>query len=545
MIENLRFRSKLTLLSGASILTLGVFAALAYSTLRAVKIASPLYNDISLAYSLAGDCYDPPASLVAALPPAIAAEDSTNPAETQKYVALLRQEHQAFEDSQKHYDQALPPGPIKDVLRNETYPTGEQWFSIAEAEYIPALLTGDHEAARKIRIAKMNPLFAQHKAGNDKLSTLTANWIPSQEKVAANFTHSRILFVGAISLFMAGTILLLAYRIIESIAVPVRQMLTCLNTIASGDLTATIHVDSRDEMRDMAEAVNHTATAFRQVISSVSLATNTLAAAVAQLTATAEDTTRGVRNNAQDTQLVSVAMDEMSSVISGVAGSAEAASRTGDQTEAAASNGQTMIKETLGVIRRAAGAAAQASTTIETLGVSSERIGSIAGVIDEIASQTNLLALNAAIEAARAGEHGRGFAVVAAEVRRLAERTTSATKEIAGMIEAIQRETGNAVSSMELGQNEVKAGLAKAEACGLALDQIVLSAHQARAMVQRIAESTGSQTQVAARVAASIHTISEFTTHASASQEQTVEACASLTKMATELHRQIESFRVD
>src|ERR1035441_8777189 len=114
ILSRMRFSFKLGLMSGAAVLGLGLFAGLFSYTLRAVRINSPMYQDIALGYQLAGDCYDPPASLVAALPPAIAAEDAVTPEETRMAVKQLRQDHEAFESSQKHYREALPSGAIRD-----------------------------------------------------------------------------------------------------------------------------------------------------------------------------------------------------------------------------------------------------------------------------------------------------------------------------------------------------------------------------------------------------------------------------------------------
>jgi methyl-accepting chemotaxis protein len=133
------------------------------------------------------------------------------------------------------------------------------------------------------------------------------------------------------------------------------------------------------------------------------------------------------------------------------------------------------------------------ASRITELGKSSEQIGKIIAVIDDIADQTNLLALNAAIEAARAGEQGRGFAVVADEVRKLAERTTKATKEIASMIESIQKETKSPVQAMEKGSREVQLGVEKTTASGAALGEIIRMSEQVGDMISQIAEALPSK----------------------------------------------------
>ena len=187
----------------------------------------------------------------------------------------------------------------------------------------------------------------------------------------------------------------------------------------------------------------------------------------------------------------------------------------------------------------------KSANTVQQLGKSSEQIGEIIQVIDDIADQTNLLALNAAIEAARAGEQGRGFAVVADEVRKLAERTTKATKEIADMIKRIQKDTLDAVKSMEEGTAEVENGKLLANKAGDSLQEIVRVSKQVGDLVNQVAAASEEQSSSAEVISKNIEAISAVTQESAGGTQQIAHAAEDLNRLTLNLENLIAKFKID
>jgi methyl-accepting chemotaxis protein len=198
----------------------------------------------------------------------------------------------------------------------------------------------------------------------------------------------------------------------------------------------------------------------------------------------------------------------------------------------------TLMRSVTETVERTAG-------QIAGLGERSNQIGQIINVIDEIAGRTNLLALNAAIEAARAGEQGRGFAVVAGEVRNLAERTTGATKEIAEMIDGLQRETEASVQAMGEGTAQVRKVVAAAAQAGAKLQLIIESAEEAAGMVNQIAAAATQQSSATDEVNANVSEIAKISLETSSSARQSAMACLALSELALDLNRLIAKFKVE
>jgi len=197
------------------------------------------------------------------------------------------------------------------------------------------------------------------------------------------------------------------------------------------------------------------------------------------------------------------------------------------------------VSQAIDGMNRISASVMESARTIETLGKSSDEIGEIIAVIYDIADQTNLLALNAAIEAARAGEQGRGFAVVADEVRKLAERTTKATKEIASMIKSIQSDTDGAVKSMSAGTEEVEKGVSLVNQAGGSLDQIVEVVASVTDMIQQIATAAEEQSAAAEEISTNVEAVATITKETATGANQSSVATQELTRLASDLQQMV------
>src|SRR5215471_8755116 len=235
----------------------------------------------------------------------------------------------------------------------------------------------------------------------------------------------------------------------------------------------------------------------------------------------------------------------MSSTVMQVSENSNKAAEASRQAAETARHGGSIIDETLAKMRGIAQSVGATARKVEELGKSSDQIGRIIGVIDDIADQTNLLALNAAIEAARAGEQGRGFAVVADEVRKLAERTTTATKEIAQMIKSIQDETRLAVGAMEQGTKQVEEGVSSTAKAGESLQEIIRMSEQVGEMITHIATAATEQSSATEQVNNNMDQIARLVKESAVGAQQAAKACQDLSGLALDLQKMVGEFKLE
>jgi PAS domain S-box-containing protein len=315
-----------------------------------------------------------------------------------------------------------------------------------------------------------------------------------------------------------------------------------IEAVSSGDLTRSAVVDAGSDLFELAGQVNTMVTSVRTLLEKVNDAVSATASASTEISSSAEQMAAGAQEQTQQASEVAGAVEEMTRTITDTTKNASLAAEISRQSGVNAREGGTVVMQTIEGMNRIAEVVKESAMTVQALGKSSDQIGEIIQVIDDIADQTNLLALNAAIEAARAGEQGRGFAVVADEVRKLAERTTKATKEIAKMIKQIQHNTSGAVESMELGTQEVEQGRLLATRSGESLKEIIVGAEKVVDVIAQVAAASQQQSSASIEITKNIEAISNVTSESAAGTQQIARAAEDLNRLTLSLQELLSQF---
>ena len=364
----------------------------------------------------------------------------------------------------------------------------------------------------------------------------------SLEGINAERNASLLWSLGICLIFSIGAVVLV-YVIMRTLA-PLKDLTSKAERIATGDLSVEFQSVSNDEVGQLTNSFKIMVGNLHRIIGEVSEAGAAIASASSELTASTEEMATGTKNQSEQTAYVSTAMEDMSKMIIENSMNAGMMNETANSAKDAAVRGGKVVEESILGMQRIATVVKVSTDTTRVLGASSNQIGQIVSVIDDIADQTNLLALNAAIEAARAGEQGRGFAVVADEVRKLAERTTKATKEIAGMIKHIQNDTSHAISSMEQGTKEVDQGIHLVDAAGNSLREIVGLSQKVTEMVSQIAEANMRQANSSKDIAQSVMEISGVAHETAVGVEQIAKTAEDLDRLTENLQQLTNKFKL-
>ncbi|OLS61122.1 methyl-accepting chemotaxis protein [Pseudomonas putida] len=321
----------------------------------------------------------------------------------------------------------------------------------------------------------------------------------------------------------------------------IMRLLDEIEDLADGDLTVTASV-TEDFTGAIADSINYSIDQLRDLVATINHSAEEVAAAVDDTQNTAHLLAKASEHQAQQIADASMAVGDMAESIDRVSNHAYESAKVAERSVAIANKGNEVVHNTIHGMDNIREQIQDTAKRIKRLGESSQEIGDIVNLIDDIADQTNILALNAAIQASMAGEAGRGFAVVADEVQRLAERSSSATRQIEALVRAIQVDTNEAVISMEQTTAEVVRGARLAQDAGVALAEIEGVSQTLAELILSISDAAQLQTSSAGQISHTMAIIQQITSQTSSGSTATAESIGNLARMASEMRRSVSGF---
>lgn len=425
----------------------------------------------------------------------------------------------------------------------------EQSFNIVSNE-----IERIHESADELSIAQNS---ANELVNNvpelltnlDRLDDTITELNLSEKRIFSNNTTLLAVAGFMASLVLMGLIIYTSTRrnLIEAELVKdknqqaILTLLDDISDLADGDLTVEATVTA-DFTGTIADSINFAIAELRSLVQNVASTSEKVASSTDTSRSTSLQLAESAEHQAQEIAGVSAAINEMAITIDQVSSNSAESAAVAERSVSIAKNGTAVVRNTIDGMDTIREQIQDTSKRIKRLGESSQEIGDIVSLINEIADQTNILALNAAIQAAMAGEAGRGFAVVADEVQRLAERSATATKQIAGLVKTIQNDTHEAVASMEQTTAEVVKGAELANSAGVALEEIETVSTNLAELIQDISEAAKHQATTSSHISNTMNVIQEITSQTLSGTNDTAASIGDLAEMAVEMRESITGF---
>lgn len=372
-----------------------------------------------------------------------------------------------------------------------------------------------------------------------------AHLVALNDITAAHSQQQQIIWV--VILVIIGLVLLLSIVMrwfINRSFIPLIDAITLFQSVAAGDLTATLSSDKKDEIGNLLNAAGEMTTKLKDMVSDVLRSSNSIATASSSFSEITQQTADGMQHQQHSITQLASAITQMSASVEQVSHNTTEAAEMAQQTSDAASVGQQEAEKSIQSINTLSNAVQQAADAIIQVKTETAHISTILDSIRSIAEQTNLLALNAAIEAARAGEQGRGFAVVADEVRTLAQRTHNSTQEVEAIITKLVHGTGESVRAMEICRTETEHSVAQVTIVGESLDKISYAVKVISDMSLQIAAATHEQSTVTEDIHKNVISISAITTETLAASDRASHVSQQMAQLSTALDEKVHQFNI-
>ncbi len=539
------------------IFTFSVFIVLTFAAVSYIRVDGPVYQAIVERQDLHAEVVPPtiyPVEAFSLLNQAYVASLKGDEASLTKKLKEFEVHHQAFKKQISVWQARLKNSDMQGEL-DALAKTGENFFSLANKTYIPALKVGPESAA-----TALPELMASYELNQSSVNRFLATSEKNTQALMASQRKTVSSILVALGLLALVVIVFMAefgrrqvndvHSGVERLEVESEQnqqavlkLLDEMGDLADGDLTVKAEV-TESITGAIADSINYTIESLRDLVVEINRATAQVNQATAQAQQTSESLLLAAEEQSKQIAETGQAVDHMTNSMAQVSVSASEASEVAKRSLQAATQGSQAVQNTISGMNEIRTQIQETSKRIKRLGESSQEISEIVELISDITEQTNILALNAAIQAASAGEAGRGFTVVAEEVQRLAERSSEATKQISVIVKTIQADTNSAVVAMEKSTEGVVDGARLSDAAGQALNEIETVTNSLASLIASISQATATQTHSAATVTRNMQLIQNITSQTTEGTKLTAESVGQLSGLAVELSESVAGFKL-
>lgn len=473
-------------------------------------------------------------------------------------LAGLRTARNSFEQYWGYLEQGGSPSGLPAVagrLSDEMDAVSQDWMRVRR--YATVIL--DNPVAAEQELPELNRV----REAAEALQSLTPSLLDKTTQLASGFAEGaqgrvwNIIAGYLLVVVILGSIILIAVinmraarKSLQETAdknnrnqTAILRLLDEIGDLADGDLTVQATV-TEDFTGAIADSINFTIDQLRDLVGTINTSAVQVSSAAEDTQATASKLAEASEHQAQEIAGASAAINEMAVSIDQVSANASESTAVAERSVAIANKGSEVVHNTIAGMDSIREQIQDTSKRIKRLGESSQEIGDIVSLINDIADQTNILALNAAIQASMAGDAGRGFAVVADEVQRLAERSSAATKQIEALVKTIQTDTNEAVISMEQTTSEVVRGANLAQDAGVSLEEIENVSRSLASLIQNISNAARQQASSAGHISNTMNVIQEITSQTSSGTMATAQSIGHLARLAGEMRDSVSGFRL-
>ncbi len=544
-MHNLKLSQKFAVLVIASLAGFVVTILASFWALSQLKVNGPLYQRIVQGKDLVADILPPPEYIIESYLVALEIRDVNAPDKRDKEIARLAALRKDYDDRHAFWlKQSLEPNQ-QQALLTDAHGYAQEFYKKLDEQYLPAVRSGDKDRIRSVMSA-LQPIYEKHRQAIDRVVSMTNNRNAADEskgKTLINQVNLLLVVVTVLSTCLSiGLAIYISRSVLCQLGGDPSEVAAVVNTMSAGDFSQqpsgqpapdSLLADAyqmQDKLRGMITGVKNQANLVRDMAHSLASSANQI--------------TSNVNHESDAVSSMAAAIEELSVSTSHISDQGENAKRIANDSRSNTEEGAKVVNKTVAGLLETAKEIETASEEVSRLGKDASHISDVVKVIKEIADQTNLLALNAAIEAARAGEQGRGFAVVADEVRKLAERTSSATSEINEMSSKIGEVANNALNGMDRVVKTTRQGVDDAEVAQTSIKNIQSSFAEVSGVIDDIASALREQNAAATELANSTERVSQMSEEDSGAAKNLLGLANELEAKAGEMRQAVEIFKV-